>query len=123
MRARDLGEYLLQRDCYVPRWKVTSDLVQIRDVADVITNAVLIHIFVVKLLASYALSEVNGLKNRNAVLASAAKIIDFPAFWVVVELLENSAHIQRMYVVPDLFAFVTIYTIVTSFSGALDEIG
>jgi hypothetical protein len=55
------------------------DLSEVRNIANVITRTVSIHIGVVKPISKIA-QPVDGFKNGQAVLPSAAKVVDFSRF-------------------------------------------
>jgi hypothetical protein len=81
---------------------------QIRDVANMISLSILIHVFITHPLTGKPFHGVKRLKNGTGIASSAANVVGLTTPWRGDELLNESSHVIGVDVVSHLFSFVPI---------------
>src|SRR5262252_1040601 len=79
---------------------------QVRDVANVISLSRFLNITPRQFLAAHLLDALDGFQHRNAVLASAAEVVDLAGPRIRGKFLDCPNHVVAVDVVAHLFAFV-----------------
>ncbi len=95
---------------------------QVADVANMISFAILLHIFMQHCLPRNSLNHVEGLKDGAAIPAATAQIIHFSASWAPDERVNESRDIERVNIVPHLFSFISKDAVLLALQIALYEI-
>src|ERR1700747_940528 len=105
----------------LPVGKMAVDLGQIRDVADVVSDAVCRVVLVVQWM-THLLEKANGFQNRNTVSSASAEVVNLAAPRVLVELEEQPPHITAMDLIAHLFALVAENGVGFAGHGAHDDV-
>jgi hypothetical protein len=111
-----------QRDGYLPIWEISPELSQIGYIADVIAKTVSILVRPTDFGARHLFYHVDGLEDGDAVFSTAAQVVHLTRTGVAYELVESRYNIAAMNIVPDLFAFISIYLVGSFLNSVLDEI-
>jgi hypothetical protein len=82
------------------------DLLEVRNITNVVTDAILLVICIVQPVA-HTRKGIDGFQNRNAVITTATEIVDLtsPGELEVVE--EQASDILSMQLIPDLLALIS----------------
>lgn len=118
----DLHEGLAQTLGDVPARVVGFQLVQVRDVADVVTLTVLVHVLVLHLLAGDLRDQPECLQDRHRVRTPATQVVHLSLTRRVDEPLHEGHHVVAVDVVPHLLALVPEHPIGAAFQVALDQV-
>src|ERR1035441_10524548 len=121
VRLHDLPDDPRQIVFHLPVGKMPANLAQVRDVADVIADAVLRLVAVLQRVA-HAGQQVDGLQNGNAVFAPATQVVHLTAARRLVELQKQVGHIVRVNLVADLLSLVAVNLVLLPGHRADDDV-
>ena len=122
-RFDDFLDGLFERLRNVPLGIMGSHFAQVGVITNVVAVAVLIHVGIGLRLACKSLRHFERLQDGTGVCLAAAEVIDLPYARCGHEFRHEPRHVQRVYVVPHLFAFVTVNLVFPVFEVALHEVG
>ena len=123
MFGNDLAEDFIEGDRDGPVRVVGFKFGEVGDIADVVADAVLVHIVPVELFAGKLLDFGDGFEDGDAILAAAAEVIDFTRAGIVREFLDGADDVTAMDIVADLFGFVAEDGVGAAGQSDFDEIG
>ena len=123
MIGDDLAEDFVEADGDFPFGIVRLEFGKVRNVADVVALAVLIHVLPVQLFPGHLLDFADGFEHRNAVLAAAAEVVDLAGARIGGEFLNRAHHIVAMNIVANLLALVAEDGIGSAGNGHLHQVG
>src|SRR5215471_8122093 len=99
-----------------------ADLAQVTDVADMISSAVLLDVFVFHLLARHGSGAVKCFEDRNAVRTAPAAVIGLAAPRILGKSVNEPDQIQLVNSVAHLFALLTKHAIPLTLDVAFDKV-
>src|SRR5215467_1065449 len=118
----ELPEDVVQRASDLPAWIVGPQATQVADVGDVIAETTRFHVFHGESLASEVLAARDRLEDRDAVRATAAKIVHGGRSRRLVELEKRRADVVRVEVVTNLLALVAVHAVDAAFLDGPGEV-
>src|SRR5271163_1164392 len=95
---------------------------EIRIVADMVSDPVLVHIAENLRLSRERFGDLEGLQDGGGVGLAAPEIVHLAGPWGINESGDEPGHVERVDVVPDLFALVAVDIVVPSLQVAFDEV-
>src|SRR5713101_8331222 len=98
-----------------------SDLREIRNIADMISDPIRVVIRVAQRKA-HLIQQVDGLEDRNAVRPSTAQIVNFATTGIAEEFQKNRRDVVAMNLVAHLLALVSVDSVFAPAHGAMDDI-
>jgi len=96
---------------------------EIGNIADVIPFPIFVDVGGEHFLARQFFNSSKGLQDRAAVGTASAEIIDFARAWVFKKRGDKASHIERVDVVPDLLALVSVHVVGLALEIAFHEVG
>src|SRR5580704_3723904 len=103
MAAHDLRQDTGQIVLWPPRREVRVDFRQVSNVADVIADPIFI-LEAVSQVETHFLEGRDGLQNREAILPTAADVVDLTAARRIIKLEEKLGHVITVNLVAHLFS-------------------
>src|SRR5450631_1382517 len=101
---------------------MAADLMEVGIVANVVADSVLLHIAVNLGLSRKLLDELECLQDRRAVGSSASQVVHFSSPWRLDERCHEPRDVERMDIVPNLFALVAEDFVFALLKVAFDEV-
>ena len=120
--AHDLADRFIQADADVPLGVVLAHLGEITDVADVIADAVLIHVLEHLGLAGMLLGDLERLPDRAGIGAAATEVVHLRHPGLGNERLDEARHIVGVDVVAHLLTLIAEHLIQPPLQVALHQI-
>jgi len=121
-RLHDLSDRFPQALRDIPTWVVGLHLSQITVVADVIANAVLIHVGVLLGLAREPFGDLEGLEDGAAVLLASTEVVNLSDPWCLDKSRHEAGYIDRVDVIADLFPLVAEDAVLFALEVAFHEV-
>jgi len=118
----DLADGLGEADGDVPRRVVGFHFPEVAVVADVVTDAVLVHIGEGLFFSGVGFCDLEGFEDRAGILFSAAEVVNFRDARGFAEFPHEAGYVLAVDVVAHLFAFVSENLVFTAFEVAFDEV-
>ena len=118
----DLADGFREADGDVPRGIVGFHFPEVAVVADVVADAVLVHIGENLFLSGEGFCDLEGFEDRAGVLFSTAEVVDFGDARGFAEFPHEAGHILAVDVVAHLLAFVAENLVFAAFEIAFHEV-
>lgn len=114
----DLADGFGEADGDVPRWVVGFHFPEVAVVADVVADAVLVHIGEGLFFSGEGFGDLEGFEDRAGILLSTAEVVDLRDARGFAEFPHEAGHILAVDVVAHLLAFVAENLVFAAFEVA-----
>ncbi len=118
----DLADRFFEGDGDIPGWIVGAHFAEVGVVADVVADAVFVHVGEDLFLAGELLGGLEGFEDGAGVGLAAAEVVHLAQAWRGDEGRHELGHVERVDVVTHLFAFVAEYAVLAALQVALHEV-
>ena len=118
----DLADGFGEADGDVPRGIVGFHFPEVAVVADVVADAVLVHIGEGLFLSGEGFGDLEGFEDRAGILFSTAEVVDLRDARGFAKLPHEAGHILAVDVIAHLLAFVAVDLVFATFEVAFHEV-